>query len=431
MKWPKRSWKWLARTAGVLMLVLSSAASAQLGGLGLPGGLPGGGIVQGLPGSVNRTTDQLGRTIDTTVDTVKHDVVGRPILSRAIDRDPLGARIVRGELLAVSPSDAGLAAARALHFDIVRRDTLGGLGLEAVVLEVPDGMSASEALAALKKADPQGSYDYDHLYDPSGDGMGGGGAETATPDARAIRIGMIDGGVAVHHPAFAAVKIVTKNIAASRESPPTEHGTAVASLLVGEDGDFHGYLPHATLYAADAFGGNPAGGAADDIVRALDWLATNRVAVVNVSLAGPPNALLEAGVKAFLARGHILVAAVGNAGPAAPIAYPAGYRGVVAVTSVDARHRLQIDANRGSVMFAARGVDVRAAATRGYAAVTGTSFAAPVVAARLAWLIPEPDVRGAGQAVLTLEHAARPLGNADSATGYGYLDPPQSAQGLK
>jgi len=424
MKRPQH-WTWLARAAAVLALVLTGPASAQLGGVGLPGGLPGGGIVRGLPGTINRTTDQLGRTVDSTVDTVKRDVVGRPLLSRTIDRDPLGARIVRGEILSVSPSSAGIAAAQALHFDIVRRDTLGGLGFETVVLEVPDGISASEALAALRKADPQGTYDYDHLYDPSGVGADGSGADFVAPDAHAIRVGMIDGGIAARHPAFGEAKIVTKNVVTSRASPPTEHGTAVASLLIGDDGDFHGYLPHATLYSADAFGGDPAGGAADDIVRALDWLATNRVAVANVSLAGPPNALLEAGVKAFLARGHALVAAVGNNGPAAPVAYPAGYRGVIAVTSVDIQHRLQIDANRGSVMFAARGVDVRAAAPRGYATVTGTSFAAPAVAARFAWLVPEPDVQSVQRAVLALEHAARPLGR--NATGYGYLDPPESA----
>ncbi len=424
-----RPLKWLARAlaAGALALGLMGMAWAQLGGLGLPGS----GILQGLPGTINKTTGDLDRTVNSTVNTVQRDVVGRPLRAAALDRDPLGARIVRGKIVAVSPDDAGLAAANKLNFTIMRRDELTGLGITMVVLVVPDGMSAADALAALRKADPEGAYDYDHLYDPSG-GMAraGSAAIDAAPNAAAIRVGMIDGGIDSRHPAFEDAKIVTVNVAGPRKAPPSAHGTAVASLLIGEEGNFHGYLPGATLYAADAFGGEATGGSADDIVRALDWLAVNRVAVANVSLAGPPNVLLEAGVKAFLARGHVLVAAAGNEGPAAPRAYPAGYAGVIAVTSVDGDRRLQMDANRGGVTFAAVGVDVRAASLeRRYMDFTGTSFAAPAVAARFALLVPAPDIQSARRACLMLEHAAAPLGkgSGDPAFGYGYLAAPSLA----
>ena len=420
--------KILARlvAAEALAFTLSGPASAQLGGL------PVGGLVRGLPGTITQTTRDLTRPVDSTLDAVKRDAVGRPLLEHKIDRDPQGARIVRGEILAVLPSDGGLAAAKQLHFEVVRHETYSGLGIDAVVLTIPDGMSASDALVALKKADPQGNYDFDHLYDPSGTEASAatGAVQLAPPSPGAIRIGMIDGGVDRHHRAFYDAKIVSKDFAGSHSGPPTAHGTAVASLLVGEDDEFHGYLPGATLYAADAFGGDPAGGSAIDIVRALNWLASNDIAVANVSLAGPPNALLQAGVNAFLARGHVLVAATGNEGPAAPPAYPASYRGVIAVTSVDKFHHLQIDAGRGAVSFAALGVDVRAAALgSGYTNYTGTSFAAPAVAARFALLVPGPDMQMAQRACAQLQHAALPLGDGpkDPATGYGYLGAPSIA----
>jgi hypothetical protein len=41
-------------------------------------------------------------------------------------------------------------------------------------------------------------------------------------------------------------------------------------------------------------------------------------AVVNISLVGPDNMLLRQLVRQMIARGHIIVAAVGNDGPAAP-----------------------------------------------------------------------------------------------------------------
>ncbi|MDE2161702.1 MAG: S8 family serine peptidase [Alphaproteobacteria bacterium] len=428
MKKPGRPRKSLARAmaAGALALYLTSASWGQFGGLG--GGLPVAPILQGVPVTIDRTASGLDRTLQSTVEVVKRDVVGRPLLTGAIDRDPQGARIVRGEILAVSPSNASLAIAKRLNFDIRRTDTLSNLGLTAVILGIPDGMSATDALAVLKKADPQGSYDYDHLYDPSGVAVNTAAPAAPRVSARAgsIRIGMIDGGISRRHPVFGDAAIVTKDVAGERSGPPTAHGTAVASLLIGDDDDFHGYLPGAALYAADAFGGDPTGGSAVDLVRALNWLAEEHVAVVNVSLAGPPNALLQAGVQAFLESGHVLVAAVGNNGPAAPLAYPASYPGVVAVTSVDGNRHLQVDANRGDVTFAAIGVDVRAAALHGYTNVTGTSFAAPVVAARFALLVPAPDPQIVRRACLALEHAALPLGKGfgDPAFGYGYLPAP-------
>ena len=101
----------------------------------------------------------------------------------------------------------------------------------------------------------------------------------------------IDSGVDLTHPAFQAVKILSHGC--SGKSVPDTHGTAVASLMVGQAGNFRGAAVGATLFAADVYCGVPSGGAVDAIVSALAWMARERVAVVNVSLVGPPNALLE------------------------------------------------------------------------------------------------------------------------------------------
>jgi subtilisin family serine protease len=206
----------------------------------------------------------------------------------------------------------------------------------------------------------------------------------------AARVGMIDGPVEKRHAALSAADIITARFAGKSDPPGSPHGTAIASLLVGKDHDFAGYLPGARLYAADVYGGDGNGGTALDIARALNWMAANRIAVTNISLAGPPNRLLEAAVKAFVQKGFVLVAAVGNDGPAAAPHYPAAYPDVIAVTSVDRDGHIQIDANAGG-RYAAIGVNVRAAALpRGYVQLTGTSYATPAVAAHLAVLAPDP-----------------------------------------
>jgi hypothetical protein len=378
----------LAAPASAQIGLGGGGIGGQIGGLG--GRLPG--TLGGPLGTIDRTAGGLNQNLR-GVTQAAQDLVGRPLNSRVLGRDERGAPIVRGEVLAVSPGEASLAAARQLGFTVLRQDRLESLGLSSVTLQAPDGMDAIAALAALRGADPGGDYDYAHVYNPSGAAVGAVSSDSAAPMAASLLcIGMIDGAVETHHPALNHAAIVAQGFAGKGDAAGSVHGTAIASLLVGQDGNFSGYLPGAKLYVADVFGGAPDGGSAAEIARALNWMAANNIAVTNISLTGPPNALLAAAVKSFLAGGHLLVAAVGNDGPAAPPNYPAAYPGVVAVTSVDKSGHLQLDANGGTARFAALGVSVRAAnLPRGYAAVTGTSYAAPAIAARFALLLASPD----------------------------------------
>ena len=135
-------------------------------------------------------------------------------------------------------------------------------------------------------------------------------------------------------------------------------------------------------------------------------MVRNNVPVVNVSLVGPRNALVEAAVRRATARGLLIVAAAGNDGPAAAPLYPASYPEVIGVTAVNARGRTLPEAARGpQVAFAAPGADMAAAGPgEGYVNVRGASFAAPLVAGLLAR-------RGGGnRAVQALEAEARDMG---------------------
>jgi subtilisin family serine protease len=172
--------------------------------------------------------------------------------------------------------------------------------------------------------------------------------------------------------------------------PDTRHGTAIASLLIGQGGDgghphWQGLLPSADLYAAAVFQrhGSRSLASAVAIAEALDWMAANHVPVINISLSGEPNLLMAAAVKHTAARGGVMVAAAGNGGPSAPPAYPAAYRDVIAVTAVDQDAAVFSDANRGDYIdFAAPGVRVWAPGGGSFGQyLTGTSFATPFVAA--------------------------------------------------
>ncbi len=391
----------------------------------LPGAAPGAvnGAVENTlrrgTGVVDRTVQSLDAAADQSTRALRNlreDSLRQ--LRRAhpdlIDVDDRGQAVARGEIIAMAPTDAILAVAQAAGFTIIERDADDVLGLSMVTLRAPAGLSSRDAMDALRAINPDGAYEFNHLYLGAGDtgakapmqtfqtrGEGGGGA----------RIGLIDSGVDAAHPALAGLVIRQRGFAAPEALADT-HGTAVGSLLAGQTSTFRGAAPGARLFVADVYGGRPNGGGAAQIVAALQWLAAERTPVVNVSLVGPPNRALEAAIRAMIARGHVIVAAVGNDGPSAPPLYPASYPGVIGVTGVDPRDRALPEAGRGQqVDFAAPGSDMAAAAPGGaYVRVRGTSYAAPIVAGLIAARLSSADPANAQRAQAGLAAAATDLG---------------------
>jgi subtilisin family serine protease len=410
----------------IALAILANSAQAQLR-------LP----IAPLPAlPLQRLTQTVGQTGTNTLEQLseaRHLLTANLIRAnpRTIAADPHGNPIVRGEILTYAPSPQALEAAQAIGFKIARELSTPDLDIHLVVLQAPQSRNLVKALRSLREADPAGTYDFNHIYTGVGsvasrpsDGQPAdppspqsSGSARADPPAR---VGLIDSGIDVSHPVFRTVSI--HSWGCGGRALPSAHGTAVASLLVGESTRFHGVMERADLYAADVYCNEPTGGAVDALAAAFAWLARERVAAINVSLVGPDNAALAQIVRALTARGYLLVAAVGNDGPAAPPLYPASYPHVVGVTAVDGHRRVLIEAARGKqVMFAAQGADMSAADIGGkYSAVRGTSFAAPIVAALLAQSLSAPDLKSSDAAIETLAQSAIDLGPPGRDLTYGF-----------
>lgn len=299
------------------------------------------------------------------------------------DFDKRGFPVRRGEVVALDLSEDGLASAKSQGFRLISREPLEVLSGTVTRLDIPSGLTPETALAQLRALDANATVDFTHYYGlqlaPQGTAEPGSGAVMHRRPGR-LTIGMIDTGVAPH-PALSGTAITQRRFgSAPAGAPQVDHGTAVASILASEGSH--------RLLVADVFRGSASVPftSADAIAQSLEWMAESGVSVVNISLAGPSNAILDRLIERASARGMIVVAAAGNGGPTAPPAYPAALRPVVAVTAVDAQSRIYRYANQGDyIAVAARGVGEPAAkAGGGILRYSGTSFATPHIAAWVA-----------------------------------------------
>ena len=320
-----------------------------------------------------------------------------------------------------------------------RVSELSGLGFLLAEVAAPASFDLSATRAGIYEVigGQQADVDLNHLYtagvpDPQNDEQPLAGLaprELLPPptdlSGLTLRIGIIDSSIDRRHNSFANASITTRRFV-DNDSPPNAHGTAIASIIASNDPQALGLAPTAQIYAAEVFDHNEQQGefaSTVSLIKALSWLMTQDVSVINISLAGPPNRLLETALTRVREKGVLAIAAAGNGGPMAQPMYPAAYPEVVAVTATDDRGRAFRLANRGEyVDIAAPGVNIRhAQAGGGFAASSGTSYAVPfvtVAAARLLQSTAEPALM-----LDALYASARDIGapGRDQIYGYGQL----------
>lgn len=406
-------------TAFALMAMLASPLAAQLQLPGLPSPVPNVGRAVGdLNERLGETTRNADRTV--TREALRLLRLRERALDRLlrqnddlIERDAGGALARRGELLAFGASDAALAELDRAGFRVAGREMVEGLEFGVVRLHVPLGMTLADAERLGARLVPGLELSPDHLHFEAGSGTSPP-SPALVPLALAARpvpainlpIGIIDGG------SGSAVPVAAQKGFARGAPRASDHGSAIASLL------------HSTgarqLWVADVYGSDPVGGNALAIAKALGWLVASGCRVVTISLVGPRNALVERAIAAARRRGVVVIAAVGNDGPAAPPAFPASYEGVLAITGVDRKGRVLIEAGRALHLdYAAPGAQVHALDGRGRGRMLrGTSFAAPLAASRVAAALE----RG-GSWRARLDEEARDLGakGPDGTFGRGLL----------
>jgi subtilisin family serine protease len=363
----------------------------------------------------------------------------RRAVVRVPDRAP-------NEIIAIGLSETSITDLTQDGFVVDGRTPIALTGGELVRLTIPQGMTLDTARQAVAAAAPSASVDFNHFYQPEQQEAtvcsGGGctlvrhmvGWPTRSGDnscAAPLPIGLIDTAINADHASLANARIDVLRLGdEAAPSSAEQHGTAVAALLVGASGSrAPGLLPAAQLVAVDAFQRyRKTADIADvfDLVRALDLMATRNIRVVNLSLSGPSNLLLEQAVRNAIEKGIVLIAAAGNEGPNAKPVYPAGYPDVIAVTAVDRQMKAYRRAVRGDhIDIAAPGVGVwTAASISGGRQKSGTSFAAPFVTAAASVLLGANPQMKPAEVAEELTRSAEDMGQPgkDAVFGWGLLN---------
>jgi hypothetical protein len=353
------------------------------------------------------------------------------------------------EVVVSGLTDAALTQLLGEGFEVISDEELASLGLRLTRLRVPEALGLEAARGRVRAVPGGEDADFNHFY-RAGQGEGVQEAEAPCthencsalnlvgwPGERMgscrvqVPVGVIDTGVNDGHDILTGARLEVVRLADTALDPSAAvHGTAVTSLLVGaEESRVPGLIPEAEVIAVDVFSDVAGDERADvpSLLRGLDLLRGRGVRVMNLSLAGPENGVLQAALDAMAGPdGAVIVAAAGNAGPEAPPAWPAAHPGVLAVTAVDARGRVYREAQRGEhIDLAAPGVGLLAATSiRGARGKSGTSYAVPFVTAAAAVMLSQNPALTPDEVGAALKAQARDLGAAgpDEVFGAGLLE---------
>ena len=224
---------------------------------------------------------------------------------------------------------------------------------------------------------------------------------------KGVRIAVIDTGIDVKHPDLRGQAVEVRNFISDSGGAADRHGTAVAGVIASVAGNRQGIVgvaPGARLLALQACTQRNAEGRGNcttfSLARAIDHAITAGSDVVNLSLGGPQDRLLERLLAAAIKEDIVVVAARGDGKPDAT--FPASLPGVIAVGSMLA------PTHAGRLV--APGQDVLTLVPPdGYDYLSGSSIAAAHVSGIVALLLEREPSLHAGDVERLLVRTSRPI----------------------
>jgi hypothetical protein len=337
---------------------------------------------------------------------------------------------------------------REFGLQVLASQNLASLGRQALLLRITDGRSVADIIRALETksvvavAAPE--YEFKLVQagvagtrgDPAQYVLGKFGLAQVhrAASGKDVTIAVIDSEVDKKHTELEGAISEELDTLGVKELPHA-HGTAMAGAIASRD-RLLGVAPGAKILAVRAFGesGSTHEGTTFNILKGIEWAISQGARVINMSFAGPRDPSLERVFKAARAKGVVLVAAAGNAGPKSPPLYPAADPSVIAVTAIDSQDRVFRGANQGAQLsVSAPGVDILAPAPdEAYQMTTGTSIATAHVSGVVALMLERDPSLTPDEIRRILEATASDLGpkGKDNQFGWGLVSPQRALEAV-
>lgn len=294
-----------------------------------------------------------------------------------------------------------------------------GRSIESVVEQLRrdprvESVQVNQVFAALRAghSDPYGALEY--------------GAIAIRADrvhrvstGKGVRITVIDTGMDREHPDLRGRVAKVANFVEGGEKSFAQdlHGTAVAGVIGARANDgigIFGIAPDAELMAAKACWYPKAKNGAAlcsswTLAKALDFAITSDSKIINMSLSGPADALLERLLQTAGDKGIIVVAAAAQ--DAATPGFPAELNFVTAVVASNAKAQVRVPVwGTDKILLAAPGIEILTTAPReSYDFLSGSSLAAAHVSGVIALLLEHRPRLTQGELWVLLTETAQPV----------------------
>ena len=210
-----------------------------------------------------------------------------------------------------------------------------------------------------------------------------------------IRVGIVDTGVCLKHPdlknRIADAACFIQEPAGSVDDK-NGHGTHVAGIVGAERNGkgVVGVAPESELYIAKAFGKDGRTNY-NAIEKSLLWMIDKKVDVVNMSFSSPETSGRYRQLMKYVhSKGITMICAAGNEGIKGrnTIGYPANFEETIAVSAIDINKNIAEFSSQGSAAeISAAGINIYSTyLDNGYATLSGTSMATPIISGAVAIL---------------------------------------------
>lgn len=259
-----------------------------------------------------------------------------------------------------------------------------------------------------------------------------------------IKIAIVDTGLDSTHPDFVGRVVAGASFVGGDYVDDNGHGTHVAGIAAG-NGDasadkYRGLAPEALVYAAKVLGADGSG-SMSSVMAGLEWAVNQSVHVINLSLGGSGSSdgqdALSLTCNAAVARGIVICAAAGNAGPASrSIGSPGAAADVITIGAVDRGDQIARFSSRGPTAdgrtkpdLCFPGTNILSARASGtsmgtpvgdlYTSASGTSMATPHASGLVALLLQAKPSLTPADIKRALVDTALDLGQDANAQGMG------------